>query len=89
MGIKTAPTKQPPSFEPSDREKIVRAVLDENRASLRRDRGDCELIVRLTGTCMSCKHACTTLAAIQAGLIERLGEFVRLIPLPGAAKVRH
>ncbi|TYL86126.1 NifU family protein [Bradyrhizobium cytisi] len=89
MGIKTELTKQPPISEPSDREQIVRAVLDENRASLRRDRGDCELIVRLTGACMLCKLAGTTLAAIPARLIERLGEFVRLIPLAGAAKVGH
>ncbi|MDE5465367.1 NifU family protein [Bradyrhizobium sp. CSS354] len=89
MGIKIAPTKQPRISEPSDCEQIVGAVLDENRASLRRDRGDRELIVRLTGACMSCKLAGTTLAAIQARLIERLGEFVRLIPLRGAAKGRH
>lgn len=43
-------------------------------------------MVRLTGACMLCKLAGTTLAAIQARLIERLGEFVRLIPLPAAAK---
>ncbi|WP_314961034.1 NifU family protein [Bradyrhizobium cosmicum] len=97
MGIKTEPTKQPPISEPSDRERIVRAVPDENRASLRRDRGDCELVkidgktimVRLTGASMLCKLAGTTLAAIAARLIERLGEFVRLIPLPGAARVGH
>ncbi|MGY4485050.1 Fe-S cluster biogenesis protein NfuA [Bradyrhizobium sp. LM3.2] len=44
-------------------------------------------MVRLTGACMLCKLAGTTLAAIHARLIERLGEFVRLIPPPGAAKV--
>ncbi|UPK28028.1 NifU family protein [Bradyrhizobium sp. 195] len=95
MSLKAERTKQSSTAEPSDRERIVRAVLDEIRPSLRRDRGDCELVeieankimVRLTGACTLCKLAGTTLAAIQARLIERLGEFVRLIPLPGAAKV--
>lgn len=95
MGLKAERTKQSSTAEPSDRQRIVRAVLDESRPRLRRDRGDCELVeiegnkimVTLTGACMLCKLAGTTLAAIQARLIERLGEFVRLIPLPGAAKV--
>ncbi|OSI65978.1 NifU family protein [Bradyrhizobium canariense] len=97
MGLKAQRSKQSSAAEPSDRERIVRAVLDEFRPGLRRDRGDCELViidgnkimVRLTGACLVCKLAATTLAAIQGRLIERLGEFVRLIPLPGAAKVGH
>lgn len=97
MGLKAERTKQSSTAELSDRERTVWAVLDEIRPSLRRDGGDCELVeidgnkimVRLTGACMLCKLAGTTLAAIQARLIERLGEFVRLIPLPGAAKVGH
>ncbi|MBM7487655.1 Fe-S cluster biogenesis protein NfuA [Bradyrhizobium sp. USDA 3686] len=97
MGLKAERMKQCSTIEPADRERIVRAVLDESRPSLRRDGGDCELVaidgnkimVRLAGACMVCKLAGTTLATIQARLIERLGEFVRLIPLPGAAKVRH
>ncbi|MGL9620752.1 NifU family protein [Bradyrhizobium sp. U531] len=96
MGLKAEPTKQSRTIEPSDRERIVRAVLDESRPSLRRDRGHCELVaidgdkimVGLTGACRVCKLAGTTLAAIQARLIERLGKFARLIPFPGAAKVR-
>ncbi|AWL98725.1 NifU family protein [Bradyrhizobium amphicarpaeae] len=89
--------KQPPAAEPSDRERIVRAVLDEVRPNLKRDGGDCELIeidgnkvmVKLTGACVFCKLASATLEGIQARLIERLGEFVRLIPVAGAAKPRH
>ncbi|OAF06888.1 hypothetical protein AYJ54_18880 [Bradyrhizobium centrolobii] len=81
----------------ADRERIVRAVLDELRPNLKRDGGDCELIeidgnkiiVKLTGACVLCKLASATLEGIQARLIERLGEFVRLIPSAGAAKVRH
>ncbi|WP_027555684.1 NifU family protein [Bradyrhizobium sp. Cp5.3] len=81
----------------AEREGIVRAVLDEVRPNLKRDGGDCELIeidgnkiiVKLTGACVLCKLASATLEGIQARLIERLGEFVRLIPSAGAAKVRH
>jgi Fe-S cluster biogenesis protein NfuA len=46
-------------------------------------------MVRLTGACVFCKLASATLEGIQAHLVERLGEFVRLIPVAGAAKARH
>jgi Fe-S cluster biogenesis protein NfuA len=75
------------------REQVIRAVIDEIRPNLRRDGGDCELIeicgnkimVRLTGACVLCKLSSATLEGIQAKLIEELGEFVRLVPVPGAA----
>jgi Fe-S cluster biogenesis protein NfuA len=97
MLVESEHLKQPPATEPSDRERIVRAVLDEVRPNLKRDGGDCELIeidgnkvmVKLTGACVFCKLASATLEGIQARLIERLGEFVRLIPVAGAAKPRH
>jgi Fe-S cluster biogenesis protein NfuA len=97
MLVETEHQKQLPATEPSDRERIVRAVLDEIRPNLKRDGGDCELIeidgnkimVRLTGACVFCKLASATLEGIQARLVERLGEFVRLIPVAGAAKPRH
>lgn len=80
----------------SDREQIIRAVIDEIRPNLRRDGGDCELVevcgnkimVRLTGACVFCKLSSATLEGIQARLIEKLGEFVRLVPVPGAP-ARH
>jgi Fe-S cluster biogenesis protein NfuA len=86
--VETAPS--------AEREQIIRAVIDEVRPNLRRDGGDCELIeicgnkimVRLTGACVLCKLSSATLEGIQAKLIERLGEFVRLVPVPGAA-ARH
>ncbi len=79
-----------------EREQIIRAVIDEVRPNLRRDGGDCELIeicgnkimVRLTGACVLCKLSSATLEGIQAKLIEKLGEFVRLVPVPGAAAHR-
>ena len=97
MLVESEDLKRAPVAEPSDRERIIRAVLDEVRPNLKRDGGDCELLeidgnkimVRLTGACVFCKLASATLEGIQARLIERLGEFVRLIPVAGAAKARH
>ena len=97
MLVESEHLKQSPAVESSRREQIVRAVLDEIRPNLKRDGGDCELLeidgnrimVRLTGACVFCKLASATLEGIQARLIERLGEFVRLIPVAGAAKPRH
>jgi len=79
-----------------EREQIIRAVIDEVRPNLRRDGGDCELLeicgnkimVRLTGACVLCKLSSATLEGIQAKIIERLGEFVRLVPVAGAP-ARH
>jgi len=81
----------------SERERIVRAVIEEIRPNLKRDGGDCELVeidgnkimVRLAGACIFCKLASATLEGIQARMIERLGEFVRLVPVAGAPKARH
>lgn len=87
-----------PSAKPeTERAQIIRAVIDEIRPNLRRDGGDCELIevdgnkvmVRLTGACVFCKLSSATLEGIQARIVERLGELVRLIPVAGAAKARH
>lgn len=86
--IITAPT--------ADREQVIRAVIDEIRPNLRRDGGDCELVevcgnkimVKLTGACVLCKLSSATLEGIQARIIEKLGEFVRLVPVPGAPS-RH
>lgn len=97
MLVESEHLKQAPTAESGDRERIIRAVLDEVRPNLKRDGGDCELLeidgnkimVRLTGACVFCKLASATLEGIQARLVERLGEFVRLIPVAGAAKPRH
>jgi Fe-S cluster biogenesis protein NfuA len=81
----------------TERERIVLAVIDEIRPNLQRDGGDCQLIeidgnkimVKLTGACVFCKLASATLEGIQARMIEKLGEFVRVIPVTGAPKARH
>ncbi|WFU14730.1 NifU family protein [Bradyrhizobium sp. CB3481] len=88
--------KQRPETE-SDREQIIHAAIEEIRPNLQRDGGDCQLveiagskiIVKLTGACVFCKLSNFTLERIQAQLVERLGEFVRLIPIAGATKARH
>ncbi len=88
---------RPAPVDVPDRLAIINAVLDEVRPALQRDGGDCQLLevdgskimVRLSGACVFCKLASATLEGIQAKLIERLGEFVRLIPVAGASKPRH
>jgi len=96
MLVETGDLKQRPEVE-TDREQVIRAVIDDIRPNLQRDGGDCQLIeidgnkimVKLTGACVFCKLSSATLEGIQARLIERLGEFVRLIPVAGPAKPRH
>jgi Fe-S cluster biogenesis protein NfuA len=80
-----------------ERVAIIKAVIEEIRPNLRRDNGDCELIevdgnkvmVKLTGACVFCKLSSATLEGIQARIVERLGELVRLIPVAGGAKAKH
>jgi Fe-S cluster biogenesis protein NfuA len=96
MLVESGDLKQRPDVV-TDREQVIRAVIDEIRPNLQRDGGDCLLVeidgnkimVKLTGACVFCKLAGATVEGIQARLIERLGEFVRLIPVAGPAKPRH
>ncbi|WP_027584128.1 NifU family protein [Bradyrhizobium sp. Ai1a-2] len=96
MLVELKQLKQPPVTE-TDRRKIIHAIIEEIRPNLQRDGGDCQLIeidgnkimVKLTGACVFCKLSSATLEGIQARLVERLGEFVRLVPYAGAAKPRH
>jgi Fe-S cluster biogenesis protein NfuA len=79
------------------RAQLVREVIEEIRPNLKRDGGDCELVsiegskinVKLTGACVFCKLASATLEGIQARMIEKLGEFVRVIPVPMGYKGGH
>lgn len=81
----------------TERLQIIKAAIEEIRPNLRRDGGDCELLevngnkvmVRLTGACMFCKLSGATLEGIQARIVEKLGELVRLIPVAGAGKGAH
>ena len=86
-----------PQSEETQRAALIREAIEEVRPNLKRDGGDCELIeidgnkvmVRLTGACVMCKLSGATLEGIQARIVEKLGEFVRLIPVAGPAKARH
>jgi len=95
MLIEPEQSRQPAAPE-TERTQIIRAVIEEIRPNLQRDGGDCQLIeidgnkvmVRLTGACVFCKLSGATLEGIQARIVERLGEFVRLIPVAGGARIR-
>lgn len=81
----------PASDSEEERLVAINAVLAEIRPMLQRDGGDCVLVkvegksvhVRLTGACVMCKLATMTLDGIQSKMVERLGEFVRLVPVMG------
>lgn len=96
MLIETETTDVAPAAD-SERVRLIKAAIEEVRPNLQRDGGDCELLeidgnkvmVRLIGACVFCKLASTTLEGIQARIVEKLGEMVRLIPVAGAAKARH
>jgi Fe-S cluster biogenesis protein NfuA len=91
METKTATTPE------AQRLQLINEVIEEVRPNLVRDGGDCQLIsvdgnkinVRLTGACVFCKLASATLEGIQAKMIEKLGEFVRVIPVPMGFKPGH
>ncbi|MFB9267591.1 NifU family protein [Bradyrhizobium erythrophlei] len=96
MLVEPEQLKQPSATRP-ERELLIRGVIEEVRSHLQRDGGDCQLVeidgsritVRLTGACVFCKLSSATLESIQARLVEKLGEFVHLIPVAGPAKARH
>ncbi|SCB31195.1 Fe-S cluster biogenesis protein NfuA, 4Fe-4S-binding domain [Bradyrhizobium shewense] len=85
------------SFTATDRELRIRGAIEEIRPNLQREDGDCLLIridgsrvmVRLTGACMLCKLSSVTLKGIQARLVDKLGELVRLLPVASAGKAVH
>ncbi|RXG95176.1 hypothetical protein EAS61_18490 [Bradyrhizobium zhanjiangense] len=64
------------------------------RPNLQRDGGDCHLIgihggrvmVRLTGAFTLCKLSKVTLKGIQARLVDKLSEWVRLNPVAAAGE---
>lgn len=84
-----------PAGEDSERVRLIREVIEEIRPNLKRDGGDCEFVsidgnkvmVRLTGACVFCKLSSATLEGIQARVVEKLGEFVRLVPVMGGLRV--
>ena len=73
------------------RVQLIREAIEEVRPNLQRDGGDCTLVsvegnkvmVKMTGACVFCKLASMTLEGIQSKIVERLGELVRVVPVPG------
>ncbi|MFH7811781.1 MULTISPECIES: Fe-S cluster assembly protein NifU [Acetobacter] len=86
LSTPTAPAK----LTTVQRIRAVEEVLTELRPVLQGDGGDCELVdvdgnkvmVRLSGACVNCQLASVTVQGIQQRLAERLGEPVRVIPVP-------
>ncbi|WP_342724070.1 NifU family protein [Bradyrhizobium sp. B097] len=76
------------------REIRIRAVIEGIRSYLQRDGGDRRLIgvdgciVSLIGACAFGQRLRGALEGIQARLVDRLGEFVRPIPVAAADKAR-
>src|SRR3974390_772243 len=100
MLVESEQPQQPESMlsaREAERIEIIKAVIEEIRPNLRRDGGDCQFVegignkvmVKMTGACVFCKLSSATLEGIQARIVEKLGELVRLIPVAGAAKPRH
>jgi Fe-S cluster biogenesis protein NfuA len=94
----TSPQRAERELSPAaeaERARLINEAIEEIRPNLKRDGGDCELIeingnkvmVRLTGACVFCKLSSATLDGIQTRIVEKLGEFVRLIPVAGGARV--
>jgi NifU-like protein len=73
--------------------RLIEESLEELRPSLRRDGGDCELVdvednrvfVRLSGACVGCQLSSVTLEGVQQRLMEKLGQPLRIIPVPAGA----
>jgi Fe-S cluster biogenesis protein NfuA len=82
----------PASSKDPARLALIKAAIDEVRPSLQKDGGDCELIevegnkvkVKLTGACIFCSLASATLDGIQAKIVEKTGELMRLVPVAAA-----
>lgn len=98
MAIEPEQSK-PVSAKDAERLAAIKAAIDEVRPNLQRDGGDCELIevegnkvkVKLTGACIMCSLSAATLDGIQAKIVEKTGELMRLVPVaagPGDAGPR-
>jgi Fe-S cluster biogenesis protein NfuA len=82
----------PASPKDAERLALIKAAINEVRPSLQKDGGDCELIevegnkvkVKLTGACIFCSLSAATLDGIQAKIVEKTGELMRLVPVASA-----
>jgi NifU-like protein len=77
-----------------ERIRRIEQAIEAIRPNLQRDHGDVELIeidgknvyVNMTGACVGCQMASTTLDGIQQRIVEDLGEFVRVLPAAALRK---
>ncbi len=73
--------------------RLIEESLEELRPHLRRDGGDCELVdldgdrvlVKLSGACVGCQMASVTVEGVQQRLIEKLGQPLRVVPVPAGS----
>ena len=92
-GAAPAPAKGP-KLSNLQRIRRIEGAIEAIRPNLQRDRGDVELVeidgknvyVNMTGACVGCQMAATTLDGIQQRIVEDLGEFVRVLP---ASALQH
>ncbi len=81
-----------PKLTNLQRIKLIEEAITDLRPYLKQDGGDCELIdvdgdqvfVKLSGACIGCQMSSVTLGGVQERLVEKLGQFVRVIPVPSA-----
>ena len=72
----------------------IENAIEAIRPNLQRDHGDVELVdidgrdvyVNMTGACVGCQMASTTLDGIQQRIVEDIGEFVRVLPAQAMRK---
>ncbi len=87
-----APGAPAPKLTTLQRIRLIEQAIEELRPYLRQDGGDCELVdvdgntvmVKLTGACIGCQAASVTLQGVQARLMEKVGEPLRVIPVASA-----
>ena len=69
--------------------KFIEQGIEEIRPFLQADGGDCQLVdvegdvvyVQLSGSCVGCQMASVTLSGVQERLVDKLGFFVRVVPV--------
>ena len=85
----TAKAPAPTKLTTLQKIKFIEQAIEEIRPFLQADGGDCQLVdvendvvyVQLSGSCVGCQMASVTLNGVQEKLVEKLGFFVRVVPV--------
>ena len=85
----TAKAPSPAKLTTLQKIKFIEQAIEEIRPYLQADGGDCQLVdvegdvvyVQLSGSCVGCQMAAVTLSGVQEKLVEKLGFFVRVVPV--------